>query len=125
MGMDSHDVGWCNVSCSTLHLFLGSGLLVKQVQIRLPANGNDTAKDAPVLDGHVGEAEGGDCRPDLAAVPPAGGHGILDAFDDFREGAAGKECLHAEEVGIEQRGEESLVDEDLYMLLVWCKHACV
>lgn len=122
IGVDSHDVGWCNVSCSTLQLLLGSGLLVKEVQICLPANGNDTAKNASVLDRHVGEAEGGDCRPDLAAVPPAGGHGVFDALDNLGKGATRKERLHAEEVGIEQWGEECLVDEDLRILLIWCKH---
>jgi hypothetical protein len=111
--MHSPNADWCNVSRSTLELFLGSRSLVKQVEIRLPANCHDTAEYAPVLDGYVGEAKGSNSRPDLAAVPPAGGHCVSDALDDFGKGGTGEQGLHTEEVGIEQWGEECLVDEDL------------
>lgn len=113
MGVYCHHVDWCDVACSMQHLFLGSGLLVEQVEVCLPANGDNTTEDAPVLDRHVGEAEGRHCWPDLAAVPPTCWHGVADALDDFGEGCAGKEGLHAEKVRVEQRGKECLVYEDL------------
>lgn len=113
MGVYCPDVDWCDVSCSMLHPLLGSGVLVEQVQVRLPANGDNTAEDASVLDWHVGEAESRHCGPDLAAVPPTCWHGVADALDDFGEGCTREERLHAEEVRVEQRGEECLVYEDL------------
>lgn len=102
MSMHRADTEWCNVATGrTLQFLYSSSLLVEQVEIRLPADCHDTAEDAAVLNGHVGEAKGRDCGPDFAAVPPASGHCVADALDDFGKGAAGEEGLHAEEVRVE------------------------
>jgi hypothetical protein len=44
---------------------------------------------------------------------PARRYGVLDPFDDLRAGGAGKERLHAEEVGVEYWSKERLVYCDL------------
>lgn len=96
-----------------LQLFLSSRPLIQQTQICLPANRNNASKDAPVLYGYICETKCCDRRPNFAAVDPACRYGILYAFDDLGEGCAGKEGLHAEEVGVEKWGEKSLVYDDL------------
>lgn len=96
-----------------LDMLLRSRSLVQQTQVCLPADRNDAAKDASVLDRDICEAECGDCRPELAAVDPACGYGVPNSLYDFVERSAGEEGLHAEEIRVEDWREKDLVHHDL------------
>jgi hypothetical protein len=96
-----------------LLLFLGSSPLVQKTQICLPPDRDYAAKYAPVLYGYICEGECCDYWPKFAAIDPARRYGVLDPFDDLRAGGAGKERLHAEEVGVEYWSKERLVYCDL------------
>jgi hypothetical protein len=96
-----------------LGLFLSRGSLIQQTQIRLPTNCNNAAENAPVLYGYIRERKRRDRRPHLAAIDPTRGYCVLYVLDDFGEGCAGEEGLHAEEIRVENGREESLVYHDL------------
>lgn len=85
---------------------------VNKGQIGLPADGDDASEDAAVLNGDKSEAEGGDGWPEAAGHGDAGGDGDGDAVEDLARGAARQGGLHAEEVGVECRGEEDLAHDD-------------
>ena len=101
-------------------LFFSGSPLVQQTQIRLPSNRNNAPENAPVLYGYICETERRDRRPHFAAVDPTRGHRVLYALDDFGEGCAGEEGLHAEEVGVEEGREEGLVYNYLHVAVSEC-----
>nr|POF04707.1 hypothetical protein CFP56_73825 [Quercus suber] len=89
------------------------GLFVQPAEVGLPEDGDDAGEDAAVLGRDEGEVECGDDGPDLPGVHPADGDGVADAALRLLPGRAGQQALHAEEVRVEERGEEGLVDDHL------------
>jgi hypothetical protein len=102
----------CSRSRSPLILLL-LRLHVQPTQISLPPNSNHSRKHTPVLRCNKGKAECRDSRPQLPAVPPADGHRIDNSLLRLRERLSRQETLHAEEICVEARCEEGLVDDDL------------
>lgn len=64
------------------------GASVEEAQVRLPAHGDHAAEHTAVLEGHEGEAEGRDGRPELARVDEAHWHGVADAAPGLRRRVA-------------------------------------
>ncbi len=71
-----------------------------------------TSKQEPIPRSNPGEANGRDGGPELARVVEAGGEGVLDAVVGVADAGAGEQGLRGEEVGVEDWGEDDLVDED-------------
>lgn len=88
--------------------------LVQQAQVCLPPDSDDAAKYAPVLYGYVCKTECRNDGPEFATVDAARGHRVLDALDDLGESCAAEQGLHAEEVRIEDGGEEGLIYANLH-----------
>lgn len=82
-------------------------------QICLPTDGNNPGEDAPVFYGYKRKIDGGDGGPQLDRVDHTGWNSSLDAVPDFGQVVARKEGLHAEEVRVEQRRKDGLVNDDL------------
>lgn len=91
---------------------LTRGLLIEPAQVRLPANSNDAREYVPELRRHVHEAERRDGGPEFDAIGHADRESLLQALPCFLEGGAREEGMHTEEVGIEDRGEAELLDDD-------------
>ena len=85
---------------------------IQETQIRLPPNRNHAREYAPVLGIDKRKAERRDRGPEFATVLYGGGHRALYSFPYVGQGVAREEGLHAEEVGVEERGEHELVDHD-------------
>lgn len=87
-------------------------ILIQPAQICLPSHSDDAKKQRPELRPHVDETERADCGPEFEAVDDACRHGFLQPLQRVGYSGAGEERLHAEEVGVEDRGEGHLLDED-------------
>lgn len=66
------------------------GALVQVAQVGLPADGDAAHELAPEGEGHEGEVEGHDGRPELPRVPDARGDGVPDARPGLGRRAAGE-----------------------------------
>lgn len=71
-----------------------------------------TRKKRPTPLPHKREAKRRDRRPELARIDPADGHGAADMIPRLAQRVAGEQRLHAEEVAVEEGGEDDLVDDD-------------
>lgn len=79
----------------------------------LPANGNDSSKHTSVLCRDVREAQRCDGRPELPRILPTRRHCINNSSLCLSQTGSRQQTLHAEEVGVEARREERLIDQDL------------
>lgn len=95
-----------------MRLNLPRSLLIQPTQISLPAHGNAPREHVPELRRDIHEAERRDHGPELGAVDDTPGQGDFEAFKGFLERGAREQGVDAEEVGVEERGEDGLLDED-------------
>ncbi|PFH55196.1 hypothetical protein XA68_10461 [Ophiocordyceps unilateralis] len=86
--------------------------LVEVTQIGLPTDGDDAGEDATKLERQEDEAESHDGGPNLERVEPADGDGVAQALQSGGGALAREEDVSAEEVAVEEWGEEELIDDD-------------
>lgn len=86
---------------------------IQPTKISLPPNSNNARKNTTILPRDKRETKRRDRRPDLPAIDPTDGYSLPDALLDILPTTAAEHSLHAEEIAIEQRREDGLVDADL------------
>lgn len=86
--------------------------LIQPTQISLPANRDNTSENISILRQNERERKRRDGRPDFPAILPAHRNCINDSLLRLRERRPGKQRLHPEEVCVEYRRENRLVDHD-------------
>lgn len=82
---------------------------IQITKIRLPPNGNEPSKNTPVLRGYESKAERSNRWPKFARIEHRDRHRSLYPIPHFRQRVTREERLHAEEIGVEDRGEAYLV----------------
>lgn len=87
-------------------------LPIQKTEIPLPGDSKDARKHKAILRHDEPKTECRNSRPQFQRVDYAGWHGSLDACDDSVGTFTRQHRLHAEEVGIEDWCEDSLVDSD-------------
>ena len=78
----------------------------------MPAHRHNACEEGSILRRDVRKLESSDCGPKLAAVDEAGRYGSLDSLPRAGKAVTREQGLHAEEVAVEDRGEDDLVDDD-------------
>jgi len=94
-------------------LFKSLSILVKPAQVRLPEDCNNSGKDTPRLRRDESKREGRHEWPDLPRVLPRHRHSIQYPPLRLFQSASRQQALHAEEVGVEDRRKERLIDHNL------------
>lgn len=93
-----------NLSCSLLFLSVQEG------QVALPKNGEYPREHESILGHDKRKAEGRNSRPQLERVFDANWNGLLDPVNDAGRRFSRKDCLHSEEIGVEDGGKDGLLD---------------
>ena len=88
------------------NLNLLRGDLVQPAEIRLPADGDNAREHAAELGRDVHEAECRDGGPEFAAVDETRGESYLQTLECLSQSSACEERVEAEEVGVEDGGED-------------------
>jgi hypothetical protein len=93
-----------NLPCSLLFLSIQEG------QVALPKNGEYPREHESVLGHDKSKAEGCDSRPQFERVFDANRNGFLDPVDDAGRLLSCEDCLHSEEIGVEDGCKYGLLD---------------
>jgi len=86
---------------------------IQPTKISLPTNSDNTRKNTTILRRHKRETERRDRRPDLPAIDPTDRNRLADPFLHILPPTTTEHSLHTEEIRVEQRREDRLVDADL------------